>query len=274
MTNILDIFKYEFILRAIISSIFCGICCGIIGSWIVLLNIPFIGIAISHAAFAGSILGILLGINPLFTAAIFCLLTSFIIGPLTLKINLSPNLSMSIIFSVFLGLAFIFLSLIKNNKSEVFNFFWGNILTLSWEMVWIMFILTIILILFVIVYNRKIFIILFSNEIAQSVGIKYKAMFYFILGLCGIVVTLNLNTIGGLLIFSLIVTTPLSAYQLARSVREMYFLSSMFGIISCVLGLVVSYYLNLPSGSTIVLFSIFILVICRLLSFKQGEKVL
>lgn len=266
----IEIFKYEFIIRALISSIFCGISCGIVGSWIVLLNIPFIGVAMSHSAFAGAILGILLKVNPLITAIIFCLLTSISIGPITQRSNLSPNLSISVIFSIFLGLAFIFLSLIKNNKSEVFNIFWGNILTISWEMVWTMFFTTIVLILFVIVFNKKIFVVLFNREIAQSIGIKDKTIFYIILGLCGIVVSLNLNTIGGLLIFSLMATSPLAAYQLVHNIKNMYFLSSIFGIISCVSGLVLSYYLNFPSGSTIIIFSVLVLVICIKFSPKRS----
>ena len=104
----LDFFNYSFFNRALIMSILGGISCGIIGVWILLLNIPFIGVAMSHAAFAGAMTGLLLGINPVLCGFIFCVTSALFIDPVAEKTKLHNNISIGLLFSFMLGIAFLF----------------------------------------------------------------------------------------------------------------------------------------------------------------------
>ncbi len=265
----LDILSYTFMQRAILASILGGMGCGIVGVWIVMLRIPFVGVAMSHAAFAGAILGLLLGINPLTLAIILCLGSSFLIGPLSERGEFDPNVSLGIIFSIMLGIAFLGMGFLKGPKTEALRLLWGSILTISPKGLSWLGIITSLLILFSFLFFKETTAILFNREIARAVGIPERAIFYSLLFLSGLTVTLNLSTIGGLLIFSLIINPPSAAYQLTYNLKTMFLLSIIFGISSCLLGLLFSYLFNAPSGAVIIIVSSLIFGFSLLFSPKK-----
>jgi manganese/iron transport system permease protein len=264
-----EIFQYHFIQRAVVASLIGGATCGIVGVWVVMMRIPFVGVAMSHAAFAGAIFGLLLHINPLFTALIFCLASTSLIGPIADRGDFDPNISIGIIFSIVLGIAFLGMGMIQGPKTEALNYIWGNILMVSSQDLYFLVLIAIIVILFLIFLYKEIQAILFNRELARATGIPEKILFYCLLFLCGTTVTLNLNIIGGLLIFSLIVNPPSAAYQLTYNLRTMYVLSIIFGISSCLLGLVLSYIFNVPSGAVIIIVSSVIFGISLIFSPKR-----
>ena len=128
----LSIFGYQFMQNAILSALLGGIACGTIGVFVVLMRLPFVGVAMSHAAFAGALLGIWLGFNPLISAFAFCLVSAAIIGPLADRGELSPETSLGVIFSFMLGIAFLFIGLMPGTKSAALDLLWGSILTNTW----------------------------------------------------------------------------------------------------------------------------------------------
>ena len=131
MLELLDFFNYSFFNRAIILSILAGLSCGIIGVWILLLNVPFIGVTIAHCAFAGAIVGLFLGINPALSGFVFCILAAFMINPISEKIKSQNNISISLLFSFSIAIAFIFAGLFKEHLTDLFSLFWGNLLISS-----------------------------------------------------------------------------------------------------------------------------------------------
>ncbi|MCD6352788.1 MAG: metal ABC transporter permease, partial [Proteobacteria bacterium] len=146
----MEIFQYGFMQRAILASLLGGVSCGIIGVWIIMMRIPFVGVAMSHAAFAGAIFGLLLKINPLAMALIFCIASSALIGPLTERADIDPTVSVGIIFSVVLGLAFLGMGLIEGPKTEALNLMWGSILTVAKDDLKLLFLTTAVLLLLLI----------------------------------------------------------------------------------------------------------------------------
>ena len=178
MLELLDFFNYQFFNRALLMSVFCGISCGIIGVWILLLNIAFIGITMAHAAFAGALIGLLIGINPVLCAFIVCIISSVLIEPISKKAKTQTNISISILFSFMLGISFLFLSLLQESKTNILSLIWGNILTTTNNDIYVNSILTILLILFLIIFNKGIIAILFNREISRAAGIPEKVIFY------------------------------------------------------------------------------------------------
>lgn len=251
----LEILQYKFLQHAILASLLGGITSGIVGVWVILMGIPFVGVALSHAAFAGAIFGLLLGINPLAMGLFFCLASSALIGPLAEKVKFEVNISIGIIFSLMLGIAFLGMGLIPGPKTEALKFIWGNILLISKLDVYLLLVVTLMILLFLILVFKEIQAVLFNREIARAVGLPDKYIFYLLLFLTGTAVTLNLNTLGGLLIFSLIINPPSAAYQLTYSLKQMFFLSAVFAVASCLTGLLFSYYLNVPTGAVIIIVS-------------------
>ncbi|MCL6465671.1 MAG: metal ABC transporter permease [candidate division WOR-3 bacterium] len=264
--------EWQIFTRPLIAALLGGIVCGIIGVWVVLLNIPFVGVAMSHAAFAGAILGLLLGIDPLGTGILFCLLTALLIGPIAEKADFEPGVALGVIFSLMLGLAFLGIGLLKGPRTEAFKFIWGNILLVSRRDIIILGVLCLAVLGFLFAFAKEIRAVLFNREIARAVGIPERAIFFALILLTGIAVTVNLNTVGGLLVFSLVVSPSSAAYQLTYRLRTMYLLSVIFAVGACLIGLFLSYLFNLPTGASIICIASIIFGAALLFSPKRRRK--
>jgi manganese/iron transport system permease protein len=259
--------------RPLVAAVLGGLVCGVVGVWVVMMNIPFVGVAMSHAAFAGAVTGLLLGVNPLVTAAVFCVAASLLIGPVAERADIEPNVSLGIIFSVVLGFAFLAIGLMRGARTEALSLIWGNILLVSRSDLLLMAAALAAVLLFLALFYKETQAVLFNREIARAVGVPERLVFFAMLVLCGLSVTANLNTIGGLLIFSLIVNPPSAAYQLTYRLKTMYVLSALFGVLSCLVGLVVSWLTDAPVGAVIIITSSVVFGVCLLLSPKRRKLV-
>ncbi len=268
----LELLQYQFMQNAVLASILGGVSCSIIGVFVVTMEIPFLGVSMSHSAFAGGILGLLLGIDPFAMALLFCLLSALLIGPVADKADFNPDMAVGIIFSIMLGLAFLFLAMIPGPKTEALSLIWGSILTVSRKDIVVMGIIAFIVMALLALFFKEIQAVIFDREIAASVGIPERPIYYGILFLSGAIIAANLNTIGGLLIFSLVINPAAAAYQLTYSLRNMFFLSGAFGVLSCFLGLFFSYIFNFPTGAVIIIVSSLIFFLCLIFSPKKRVK--
>jgi len=268
----IELLSYKFMQKVLLASVIGGASCGLVGVFVILMGIPFIGVAIAHSAFAGALIGLLIGFDPLITAIVFSIASAFIIGPMSEKLDLDSNISLGIIFSAVLGIAFLCMGFIKGSKAEALQFLWGNILTITGSDVLLMLILLIVILLFIILLYKEILATLFNKELALISGLPVNFVFYSILLLLGLVVSLNLNTIGGLLSFSLIINPAAAAYQLTYKLKNMMIYSALLSIFSSLSGLLCSYYFDAPSGSVIIIVSSIIFVIALLLSPKRKVK--
>jgi manganese/iron transport system permease protein len=268
----MDIFEYQFMQNAILSTLLGGIACSIIGVFVVLLHMPFIGVCMSHAAFAGALLGIWLGFEPLVGAFALSLLSAAIIGPLADRGELNPDTSVGVIFSLMLGIAFLFIGLMPTTKSIAFDLLWGNILTNSKNDVMLLGIVAIAVVVLVMIFYKEIQATIYNRNIALSVGIPATLILYGILFLTGATITASLRSIGGLLIFSLILNPAAAAYQLTYSMKRMFIISAALSVLSGWIGLLFSYLLNIPSGATIVITSSIIFGLAVIFSPKKKVK--
>ena len=267
-----SIFGYQFMQNAILTGVLGGIACSIIGVFVVLMHMPFIGVAMSHAAFAGAMLGLWLGFNPLLGAFLVSLLAAAIIGPLADRGELNPDTSVGIIFSLMLGLSFLFIGLMPGTKSSALELLWGSILTNTRGDIILLAIVAAVIVGLVVLFFKEIQATVFNREMALSVGIPATIILYGILFLTGATITTTLRSIGGILIFSLILNPAAAAYQLTYSMKKMFFLSALFGVLSSLIGLFLSYYFNLPSGATIVVTSSVIFLVAVIFSPKRKVK--
>jgi manganese/iron transport system permease protein len=151
----LSIFGYQFMQNAMLAAFLGGIACAVIGVFVVLLHMSFIGVAMSHAAFAGALLGLLIGVNPLITAFAFSLLAALVIGPLAHRGELNPEASLGVIFSLMLGLAFLFMGLNPSTKSSALELLWGSILTVTHSNVILLAVVAVIVVGLVIAFFKE-----------------------------------------------------------------------------------------------------------------------
>ncbi len=267
-----SIFGYQFMQNAILSAFLGSIACATVGVFVVLMHMPFIGVCMSHAAFAGALLGLWLGFDPLIGAFALSLLAAAIIGPLADRGELNPETSVGVIFSLMLGLAFLFMGLMPGTKSGALELLWGSILTNTRSDIILLGIVAIFVVGLVSLFYKEVQATVFHRDMALSVGIPATLVLYGILFLTGATITATLRSIGGILIFSLILNPAAAAYQLTYSMKRMFLLSAGFGVLSGWTGLLFSYLFNIPSGATIVVTSSVIFMIAAIFSPKRKVK--
>jgi manganese/iron transport system permease protein len=248
----MDSFFYTIILAGAVA----GASTGFLGVYLVGMRIPFIGICISHAAMAGTILAVLFGVNPVFGAMALSVLMAMSMAAIPPeKSRLDTNAGLAILFSLMLGLTFLGMGLVKDSRNEILGLLWGNILFVSSESVVVIVATAIVLTVFAMLCNKELKVILFSRQIAAATGVHSGLVYALFLALCGLIISINIKLIGGMMIFSLITNPAAAAYQLCRGHRSLVLTATVFGMLSAVVGFGISFYLDLPTGACIVLVS-------------------
>jgi manganese/iron transport system permease protein len=240
----------------VLASAIAGASCGLLGVYIVGLRLPFIGIFVSHTAMAGSVYAHLLGLNPILGPAAVSALAAMSLATIRpTRSRLDPNVALAILFSLMLGLTFLGIGLVQGSRSEILGLLWGSILFVRRENVLAIAVVAVAFALFAGLFNKELKALLFSRGIASATGVHETFVYTLFLGLCGVILAVNLPLIGGLMIFSLITNPPAAAYQICRGHRAVVLASPAFGLVSAVGGFTASYYLDLPTGACIVLAS-------------------
>ena len=265
----IDMMQHAYFRHAVLACIFGGGTLPLIGVFVTLMEIPFLGVSMSHSAFLGAITGLLFGFNPLLGAIAVCAVTGLLVGPLSDRSGSSFNSILAVLFSAVMGLALLLLTRIPGPKSEALNLLWGSILTISLSEIVILGCIFAGMVLILIVFFKEISAVLFSREIAAASGIPEKHFYYGFILAAGLLISASLDIVGGLLIFSLLVTPPGAAYQITYRLKTMFLLSAVFGIASCFAGLAISYFFDMPTGAVIVLCSAGIYLLAFLLSPKR-----
>lgn len=267
-----SILQYQFMQNAILAGLCGGITCAVVGVFVVTMHLSFMGVCIAHAAFAGALFALWLGFNPLIGALLFSLTAAAIIGPMADRGELNPDTSIGIVFSLMLGLAFLFMGLMPGARTEALSLFWGSILTVSRGNLIFLTAVTAVVIGLVAAFYKEIQAVICHREVALAVGIPATVIFYGLLFSTGVTITASLQSIGGLLIYSLILNPAAAAYQLTYSLKRMLIIAVAFGILSCWVGLAASYLLDIPSGASIVITSAIIFGLATAFSPKRKVK--
>jgi manganese/iron transport system permease protein len=265
-------FETALILReTILAAVFAGISCSLVGVFIFCLRIPFVGVLISHAAMAGAILAQFLHWPELPAAMGMALLSVFFVGPLADRTEMDVNVSLSILFSLMMGIAFLGIGLIPEPKTPMLGLLWGNILLVTGRDVLAMGVVTLLVLACLKAGYKELKTVLFSRTVAAAVGIRDDLFFYALLVLSGAVVSVNLSSIGGLMLYSLLINPAAGAYQLAYRLRSMIVIAVLLGLGAALLGLLCSYIWALPTGASIVICSSLEFATCALFSPKRGR---
>ncbi|MEM3693722.1 MAG: metal ABC transporter permease [Candidatus Bathyarchaeia archaeon] len=266
--------ELAFIQRALIACILSGLLTGLIGVFVARMRLSAIGYSMSHGAFAGAALGVAISMNPLFTALLFSAATALLIGPVADKARMPVDLVTSIAFPLNMALAFIFLTLSPQVglSSEVASVLWGSVVSMTNEDLLCLTILFTATLASIQLFWKELFAIMFDRKMAEADGINTKPFLYFIIFLVGLVITFALKLVGGILIFALLFNPASSALQFLHDMRKIIIVSPILGALSCLSGLILSIFLDLPVGSCIVLVSTLIFAISVLFSPKRRRK--
>jgi manganese/iron transport system permease protein len=245
-----------------VAGLLAGGSSGLLSVYIVGMRIPFLGVCVAHAALAGAVFGGLGGLtgNALLWPALGGALgTALLLGLADpRRLNMDANVIMGLLFSVTMGLAFLGLglfSLYGRSDNDIRSLLWGSLTFCRWDDIALMLAASLALGLFLLLFGKEMRAILFSRSDAQTAGIRATGVWCGFLVLTALVMTVNFQTVGGLMIYSLITNPAAAAFQLVRGTGRALLLAAGLGAVSGLGGFLLAAMLDLPAGAVIVLVS-------------------
>ncbi len=263
-----EIFSIEFMQRALIAGVLVGFLSGYYGVFIVQRGLGFLGSGLAHAAFGGVALGVLLNQEPLWIAVPFTILVAIGITWVKDKTNLGGDTTIGIFFSVSMALGVIFIFLKRQYSSDAFNYLFGSILSVTITDIVVPAILIIITLLLFPFWKRWAYSS-FDRELAQTDRIPVILDDYLLSVLISVTVVVSIKVVGIVLIAAFLVIPPAAARLISRSFSKMTLLSIITGTVTALIGLWISYYLDVPSGATIILLQAFIFFFIMIISKRK-----
>ncbi|HEY4602128.1 MAG TPA: metal ABC transporter permease [Cerasibacillus sp.] len=264
-----DIMQYEFLQKALFTSVMVGILCGVIGSFIILRGMALMGDAISHAILPGVAISFMLGINYFYGAVLMGIITSLGIGFVTQNSRIKSDSSIGIVFSAFFALG-ILLLMKAQTAVDLSSILFGNVLSVRSSDMWLTLGIGIFVLLMVFLFYKELLITTFDPVISKSYGLPTKLVHYGLMVLLTLVTVASLQTVGVILVVAMLITPAATAYLLTNRLSVMIFLAAIFGTLSSVLGLYFSFKYNLTSGAVIVLVATAFFILAFLFSPQQG----
>ena len=264
MNALLELFSYDFFQKAFLAAVFASISCGIIGSYIVSRRIVFISGGITHASFGGIGLAFLMGFNPLVGAVLFAVAAALGIQFFTKVAEIREDSSIAIWWSLGMALGIIFVFVTPGYTPNLMSYLFGNILTVTSSELWWMLMLNLVIIAFFILFFRKILYIAFDEEFARTAGLPVNLFNYLTIILIALTVVLNIRVVGIILILSLLTIPQASANLFTKDFKSLLILSSIFAFVGTIVGLFISYFMDIPSGATIIFTLILMFGILRI----------
>jgi manganese/iron transport system permease protein len=239
-----------------IAALLSGGTTGLLGTYLVGLRMPFLAVGIAHAAMAGAIFGHLLGWPPMLVSLGAALAAGQGLAWLvTMPIRADLGVLSSILLSFTMGLAFLGIGLNQGDMTPHLSLLWGSLLFTRPRDLALMTAAALALGVFLLGCRRPLEAILFSPTLARAAGVRDRLILSVFMLLAAVIITLNLQTVGGLMIYSLLTNPAAAAYELATTMRAARLLAVALGIVSTLCGFWASYLLNWPTGACIVLVS-------------------
>jgi zinc transport system permease protein len=264
-----ELLQYTFFQRALLGSLLASIACGIIGTYIVTRRLVFISGGITHASFGGIGFGLFAGISPILSAAIFSVLSAFGVEWLSKRSDMREDSAIAVFWTLGMALGIIFSFLAPGFTPDLSAYLFGNILTITAADIAMLTVITLLLILFFGLFINPIIYIAFDREYARSQRLPVVAFEYTLMMFIALTIVACLRMVGIVLAISLLTVPQMTANLFTYNFKRMIWLSIVIGFAGCLGGLVTSYLLNVPSGASIIFFSIIIYAVCKLVKRKR-----
>lgn len=264
-----DLFVYEFLQNALVTSVMVGIISGIIGSFIVLRGMSLMGDAISHAVLPGVAISYMLGISYFYGAVVAGIIAALGMGAISQNSRVKPDASIGIVFSSLLALGIVLITKAQS-ATDLTQILFGNVLHVRTSDMYITAAISVIVIFIVVVFYKELLISTFDETMAEVYGLNTRFIHYGLMVLLTLVSVASLQTVGVILVVSMLITPASTAYLLTDRLSVMVVLSSIFGALAAVVGIYFSYIHDLPSGPVIAIASTLLFLVVLIFSPSQG----
>ena len=270
--SLISIFRYQFVLHALIAAVLASISCGIVGTYIVARRKVFISGGITHASFGGIGIGYYLGINPVLGAAVFSILSALGIEYISKKTDIREDSAIGILWSLGMAVGIIFIFITPGYAPNLMMFLFGSILTVTWLDIWLMAALCLVIVFFFVLFYMLILYISFDEDYARAHRAPVNLINYLLMSLIALTIVLHIRVVGIILVISFLTIPQSTANLYSKDFRTIIFLSVVFGLLGSIAGLVLSYSLDIPSGASIIFAFVLIFVLAKILRIIQMTR--
>ncbi|MCX2728192.1 metal ABC transporter permease [Thermomicrobium sp. 4228-Ro] len=251
---LLEPLRYGFLLRALVAALLVGAICALVGSYVVLKGLAFIGDALAHVAFTGIVVAFLAGFSFYVGALAAAVAAGLGIGWVTRRIGLSTDTAIGIVFSGVFALGVVLMAIgIRTYTVDLFSYVFGDILAVRARDLWMIGTAGALVLTVMVVFYKELLFAHFDPVVAEAAGLPVGALQLLLLLLLSITVVVSVQAVGVVLVLAMLVTPAATAALVARRMPSMMTLAVLFGAVAALVGFYLSYYLSVPSGGAIVL---------------------
>jgi manganese/iron transport system permease protein len=261
---------YEFMQRALAAGILVGVLCSVIGCYVVLRSMAFLGDALAHAILPGIAIAYLMGGNLMLGALIAAVVVALGIGQISKRGAIREDSAIGILFTAALALGVALISSIRTYAVDLSHILFGNILGISANDLLLTAGTALAVLAAVAILYKPFLVISFDPVLAATLRWPAELIRNVLLLLLALTVVVSMQTVGVGLVAAMLVTPPATAYLLTKRLPAMMGLSALFGALSAIVGLYISYYANIVSGPAIVLTATGFFLVAYLFSPRKG----
>lgn len=265
-------FSYTFLIRALVVGLLISLCAALLGVSLVLKRYAMIGDGLSHVGFGALALAAVMNWAPLAVAVPVVIIAAFFLLRISESRKLKGDSAIALISTSSLAIGVMAVSLTSGMNTDVNNYLFGSILAMSdADVVLSVGLSVVVLILFLLCYSR-IFAVTFDESFARATGIHTGAYNVLIAVLTAVTIVLGMRMMGALLISALIIFPALSAMRVCKSFKSVIILAACISVFCFLVGLLVSYLFNTPTGATVVIADLVVFLLCCVAGALRGVK--
>jgi len=257
----INFLQYAFIQKAFLAGSFIAVTCAALGMFLVLRKMSLISDGLSHVSFGAIALGLFLGVYPYYAAVPLVMAASYLILKITEKAKVYGDAAIGIVSAVGIAGGVILASLSKGFNVDLFSYLFGNILSISTTEVVLSVLLSFVVLAVLWFYYWDLFSATFDQNYARTTGVKTNMINIILTLLTSLVVVLSVKVVGVLLVSALMILPAAGALQLAKGFRSAILVGCCFSLVSVLTGITFSFFLDLPTGATIVMINAIIFAI-------------
>ena len=268
--TISDPFQFAFMKRALVAAALAAIVCSIVGTFVILRGLAFMGDAVTHSSLTGIATAYILGGSILWGALAWAIPAAIAITFISRRARIRLDTSVGIIYAGGFALGIIIASRASNYTADLFSFLFGSVLGTSWTDVMVIGAVGGAVVLVVALFYKEMLFSSYDSTMAAASGVPVGLMEYLLPVLIGVTTVVALKTVGIVLVLALLVTPPATAGLLVRRLPAIMAVAVGLSLVAVVVGLYLSFHRDLPSGPTIVMVSTGLFVVSMLLSPSRG----
>lgn len=270
MSWLTEPFTLGFMQRALVASLIVGVVCAVIGCYIVLRSMAFLGDALAHAILPGVAIAYLGGVNLLAGALVAGLVVAVGISFVTRAGSIKEDTAIGIFFAAALALGVVLISTMDTYAVDLTHVLFGNVLGISAADLWISGGLAVVVLGAILLLYKRLLVVSFDPILGRTLGLRTHALRTGLYLMLAATIVVSLRTVGVALVAAMLVTPPAAAYLLTRRLPAMMAVSALIGIVSAVGGLYASYYLDVASGGAMVLVATAVFMVAFLFAPQRG----